>query len=155
VLSGPICFAVAARISPDVLIWIESRNDSFWLGASKRLQSPLRVAYLVSLAWIFIALARAPVVRLIHGVAPDNLFCCLGRQSLKVFTTAAIAAMVIEQIREPLLTSYPNLSQAFDVAAITIGFGAMICASRYPLALHMFNGFALGKIPKPLHGLRR
>ena len=36
----------------------------FWTGISKTLQSPLRVLYLVALAYLFIAYAKAPLVRL-------------------------------------------------------------------------------------------
>jgi hypothetical protein len=126
VLAGPVCFVFAARLSPDVLSWVEARDDSFWLGASKRFQSPLRVASLIAFIWLFIALARAPVVRLIHAVSPANIFCVLGRHSLQVYAAGAIGAVAFQQAFQPIVRSSPAGVAAADLAAIALGFGAMI-----------------------------
>jgi hypothetical protein len=98
VLAGPFAFVVLTRFSTDVLYWVDHRNDAFWTGASKSLQSPLRVLYMFALAYVFIAWRNAPVVRLVHQVGANNLLCRLGRRSLAVFASGAVLALASNQL---------------------------------------------------------
>ncbi len=97
VLSGPVCFTVLTRADPAVLDWVNARNDDFWTGASKSLQSPLRVGYMLALAYLFIAWRAAPVVRLIHRVAPSHVLSRLGRRSLEVFASGAVIVLAADR----------------------------------------------------------
>lgn len=92
----PVCIGLAARISPEVLAWVELRNEHFWTGASKSLQSPLRVIGLFALAYLVMAFPLAPIIRLIHGVSNRNFFAVLGRKSLEVFVLGALLALIAD-----------------------------------------------------------
>lgn len=98
VVLGYIVFLVIARTWPEGQAWLLARNDGFLLGASKTYQSPLRVLHTLSLVYIFMRCARAPVLRLIHGVAPGNVFARLGRRSAAVFMTGALIAAPANEI---------------------------------------------------------
>lgn len=98
VVAGYFVFLVLSQTWPDGQAWLMARNDMFWLGASKTYQSPLRVLHTLSLVYIFISCARAPVLRLVHNVGPDNVFARLGRQSLPVFMTGALIAVPANEI---------------------------------------------------------
>lgn len=122
VLAGPICFIFLTRLSPDVLLWVDTRNDYFWTGASKSLQSPLRVAYMLALAYLFIARRNAPVIRLIHAVPPSNFLTILGRRSLEVFAVGAVLALIADQLLWALFSH--DIVAAGSISAIAIE-GAM------------------------------
>ncbi|HSM52612.1 MAG TPA: OpgC domain-containing protein, partial [Erythrobacter sp.] len=77
---------------------VNMRNDFFWTGASKSLQSPLRVASLLAAAYLVVALRNAPLIRLVHEVSANNLFAILGRRSLEVFTLGAVLALIAERL---------------------------------------------------------
>ena len=86
------------RISPDIHLWLEARNHHFWTGASKSLQSPLRLLNLLALGYLVMAFAKAPLIRLLHGAKPENFLCRLGRRSLHVFAFGAIFALAVDQL---------------------------------------------------------
>lgn len=96
---------VVVRLWPAAADWAATRNDAFWLGASKTYQSPLRVLHVLALAYLVMALPRAPLIRLLHQVPRDHLLTRLGRRSLPVFTAGAIGAMLA--------------SEALDLAALS------------------------------------
>lgn len=98
VIGGSLLLTLGGHVSPDLFTWLETRNDRFWTGISKSLQSPLRVAYLLALTYLFIAYAKAPLVRLFHGFGANNLLCRLGRRSLEVFTFGAIYALAADNL---------------------------------------------------------
>ncbi|WP_332676649.1 OpgC domain-containing protein [Brevundimonas sp.] len=98
VVVGYVVFLVIARAWPEGQAWLLARNDSFLLGASKTYQSPLRVLHTLSLVYIFMSCARAPVLRLVHQVAPDNVFARLGRRSAAVFMTGALIALPANEL---------------------------------------------------------
>jgi hypothetical protein len=93
----PVGLALASRLHPSVLEWLDTRDDSFFLGASKTLQSPLRVLSLVCTAWLVMRFTSAPVVRLMHAAGPSNVLCHLGRKSLSVFALGAVLALAANQ----------------------------------------------------------
>lgn len=97
---------VVVRLWPAAADWAATRNDVFWLGASKTYQSPLRVLHVLALAYLVMALPRAPLIRLLHQVPRDNLLVRLGRRPLPVFTAGAIGAMLA--------------SEALDLAALSL-----------------------------------
>ncbi len=121
----PIGTGLLARVSPDVLAWTEMRNDLFWTGASKSLQSPLRVANLIAAAYLVVAARRAPVVRLIHGAAPGNLFVVLGRKSLEVFVLGAVLALLVERV----LWALDAGGIATAGSAASLGAELVLCAA--------------------------
>jgi hypothetical protein len=134
VLAGPLCFVVGSRLSPELLAWIDQRNDFFWTGASKSLQSPLRVSYMFALTYLVIALRKAPVMRLIHQVSPGNPLCRLGRRSLQVFTCGAILATAGNQLlwslfEQDLVPRGSAGALAVELAIAAIGFAAMLCVA--------------------------
>ncbi|MGU3360899.1 OpgC domain-containing protein [Methylobacterium sp. M6A4_1b] len=98
---------VLVRLWPPAADWAATRNDTFWFGASKTYQSPLRVLHVLALAYVVMALPRAPLIRLLHQVPYDHILTRLGRRSLPVFTAGAIGAVVA--------------SEALDLAAIPLG----------------------------------
>lgn len=98
VVVGYVVFLIIARTWPEAQAWLLTRNDGFLLGASKTYQSPLRVLHTLSLVYIFMRCAQAPVLRLIHDVAPENVFARLGRRSAPVFMTGALIAAPANEI---------------------------------------------------------
>ena len=98
VTGGSLLITLGGHVSADLFAWLEFRNDFFWTGISKTLQSPLRILYLGALAYVFIAYAKAPLVGLFHGLRADNMLCRLGRRSLEVFTFGAIFALVADNL---------------------------------------------------------
>ncbi|MDG2531700.1 OpgC domain-containing protein [Caulobacter endophyticus] len=89
---------LAAPQAPAVVAWAAGRNEHFWLGASKTFQSPLRVLHALSLVYLAIALARAPVLRLLHAVGADNVLTRLGRRSLPVFVASSVYATLANEL---------------------------------------------------------
>lgn len=83
---------------PAARAWLATRDEHFWLGASKSLMSPLRALHLLALVYLFVAYADAPVIRLVHAVRPSSFLAVLGRRSLPVFVTGAVLAVVGDEI---------------------------------------------------------
>ena len=98
VVGGYFAFLIVAQAWPEGQTWLLARNDEFWLGGSKTYQSPLRVLHTLSLVYIFMRGAQAPVLRLIHNVGPDNLFVRLGRRSAPVFLAGALVAVPANEL---------------------------------------------------------
>jgi hypothetical protein len=98
VAGGTLLLVLGPHASSAVQAWLDTRNEFFWTGISKSYQSPLRLLYLVALAYLFMAWRGAPLIRLFHNAAPDTLLCRLGRNSLQVFTFGAIFALAIDQL---------------------------------------------------------
>lgn len=83
---------------PDAQAWVDTRNDSFWLGGSKSLMSPLRVLHLSALAYLFVVFSDAPVLRLVHQAGPRSFLVVLGRRSLRVFVTGAVLSVAASEL---------------------------------------------------------
>lgn len=98
VVGATLVLVVGPFVSSDIQGWIEARNEEFWTGASKSFQSPLRVLYLFSLAYLFVAFPKAPVFRLLHSAPPHGLLNQFGRNSLEVFAVGAVLAVAIDQV---------------------------------------------------------
>jgi hypothetical protein len=94
--------------------WVDGRNEHFWLGSSKKYESPLRLFHLLSLVYIVAAFPKAPLIRLIHEVRRDNILARLGRRSLQVFTFSAVYALLANEI----LFFVQDLQGARSLAAI-------------------------------------
>ncbi|MFN3547316.1 MAG: OpgC domain-containing protein [Mesorhizobium sp.] len=94
----PVGLALASSVDQTVLEWLDKRDEHFLFGASKTLQSPLRILSLVCAAYLLMRFTGAPVVRLLHGVGPANVLCHLGRRSLSVFALGAVLALAANQI---------------------------------------------------------
>lgn len=127
----PFGLVGASRLDPAVLEWLNGRDEHFLLGASKTLQSPLRVLSLACAAYAIMRFAKAPVVRLLHEVSASNLFCRLGRNSLRVFAAGAVLALAIEQVlmvahlrSGVALGSIPAV--ALEALLVMCGFLAMV-----------------------------
>lgn len=101
---------VVLRVWPAAQDWFATRNDHFWLGASKTYQSPLRLLHVLALAYLVLALREAPVVRLLHRVPRDHVLVRLGRHSLPVFALGAIGALLVG---EGLDLAVPLFGQAW------------------------------------------
>lgn len=121
----PVGIAQIGHNSPDVLAWFETRNDFFWTGASKSLQSPLRIANLFAVTYLVIALARAPVMRLLHSVSNTNLFVVLGRKSLDVFMLGAMLSLIAERAQWMLAAS--NIAPLASPPAIAAEIILCLC----------------------------
>lgn len=83
---------------PEARAWVDTRDDSFWLGASKSMMSPLRMLHLLALVYLFVAFSDAPVIRLIHRADPGSFLAVLGRRSLPVFVTGAVLAETANEL---------------------------------------------------------
>lgn len=94
----PVGLALASTVDPTVSTWLDSRDEHFLTGASKTLQSPLRILSLVCAAYLVMRFTTAPVVRLLHDVGPSNMLCHLGRKSLSVFALGAVLALAANQV---------------------------------------------------------
>lgn len=109
--------------------WVDTRNEHFWLGASKSYQSPLRVLHMLSLAYLFLAYPHAPVIRLIHGVGPGNGLARLGRRSLQVFAFSAVFAVAITEVVNLVNIHTGTASPAAiatEIALVAIGLVLMM-----------------------------
>lgn len=95
---GYVVLIWAAVWIPELQAWAATRNDSFWLGASKALQSPLRVLHALALIYVFTAYRDAPVLRLVHAAKADHPLARLGARSLPVFTASAIFAIPANEL---------------------------------------------------------
>jgi hypothetical protein len=114
---------------PAAQAWFETRNDHFWLGGSKTYQSPARVLHALAVVYVFIACAKAPVIRLFHEVEAGNVLCRLGRASLPVFAFGAIAAVVADEIVYSANLSFGARSLrsiAIELTVVALAFAIMI-----------------------------
>lgn len=131
VLAGSALAAVVgARLGPDVVHWFETRNDVFWTGGSKTLQSPLRVLSLLALVWLFLSRPGAPLIRLLHAARPGSFLCRLGRRSLQVFAFGAVYALTIDEVLRVLimhgLAGHASVAALLvEVAGIALGLAVM------------------------------
>lgn len=133
IVVGYIAFLWLAQVSPEAQAWLTTRNENFWLGASKTYQSPLRVLHLLSLAYIFVALPKAPILRLIHGVSSDNLLVRLGRRSLPVFVFGAIAAPFASEMVHLANRTWGTASLpavGIELALVAVGIAGMARIAR-------------------------
>lgn len=124
---------VLVRLWTPAAHWAAARNDAFWLGASKTYQSPLRLLHLLALAYVVMALPRAPLIRLLHRVPPDHLLSRLGRRSLPVFTAGAIGAVVASEVLNLAAVSLgdawlPMLLLEAGMIALFVGIALRIAA---------------------------
>jgi len=131
VLAGTWLLVVGDRLSPDIHAWLETRNDRFWTGASKSYQSPLRLLNLAASVYLVAALPRAPVIRLLHRVRPDNMLCRLGRRSLDVFAFGAVFALAVDQLLWNLIAAgmtAPGAAAAVmtELALVALGLWLML-----------------------------
>lgn len=78
--------------------WILTRHEHFWIGASKTYQSPLRLLHVLSLAYLVMALPKAPLIRLLHAAQPNQFLPRLGRSSLPVFALGAVGAVLADEV---------------------------------------------------------
>lgn len=97
-LAGSLVFLMLSPLWPSAQDWIAMRNDRFWFGASKTYLSPLRVLHVLALAYLVMALPKAPLIRMLHQVRRDHGLARLGRRSLRVFTMGAVAAVVASEL---------------------------------------------------------
>ncbi len=149
VLSGPICATILARISPEVLSWTDTRNDYFWTGASKTLQSPLRVAYMLALVYLVAVLQRAPLIRLFHESTAQSMLSRLGRNSLEVFAAGAVMALAADHFLWFLFSN--GIVQQNSGPAILIETGILvagICAMVRIAETETMRFSAIGPIVK-------
>lgn len=125
---GYILVAVAVVPQwPAAQDWFQFRNESFWLGGSKTLQSPARLLHLMIFVYLFVVLRDAPVVRLFYAVTGDNPLCRLGRASLPVFAFGAIAAVVINEVIYLVARDHGLRSvQAIAAEVVLIAFSCAI-----------------------------
>ncbi len=122
---------VGGRYFPEVHVWLDQRNDAFWSGASKTLQSPVRVASLFAATYLVAVCTDAPLIRLLHAVRADNVLCRLGRQSLQVFSLGAVLAFLIDHYiwylyQEQNIALYGVRYLAVELLLIVTGILAMI-----------------------------
>lgn len=135
-LAGSLAFLMLAPLWPSAQDWIATRNDRFWFGASKTYLSPLRVLHVLALAYLVMALPKAPLIRMLHQVRRDHGLARLGRRSLQVFTIGALAAVVA--------------SELLDLAALRLN-GAWFPVMLLEAALiGLFVGLAL-RLARPRH----
>lgn len=124
-----LSIAVVAHILPDLQDWYRTRNDFFWTGGSKTLQSPLRVLSLFALVWVFLRFPHAPVLRLLHEAGPDALLSRLGRRPLPVFCYGAVFSLLIDQVLRLLIATgriTPTSPASVLVEAIGIAAGLAV-----------------------------
>ncbi|WP_019904754.1 OpgC domain-containing protein [Methylobacterium sp. 77] len=135
-LAGYLIFATwVVRISPSALEWAESRNTSFWFGASKTYQSPLRVLHVLTLAYVVAAMPRAPLIRLLHQMRPDHPLCRLGRNSIVVFTIGAVASVAA--------------SETLHIASIVLADALLVKIAIEIVLIGAFIRLALCMSPRP------
>jgi len=79
---------------PSAADWAATRNEHFWTGASKTLQSPIRVANLAAVTFLVLALPRLPLMRLFHQAKASDFLPRLGAHSLDVFSFGAVFALI-------------------------------------------------------------
>ncbi|GJD38675.1 MULTISPECIES: OpgC domain-containing protein [Methylobacterium] len=128
----PMLAAIVIRVSPDALEWAEHRNASFWFGASKTYQSPLRFLHVMALAYVVAAAPRAPLIRLLYRMGPDHPLSRLGRNSLLVFTVGAVAAVAVSEMLHLVrihVTDVLAARIAIELALTGIFIRAALCLS--------------------------
>lgn len=125
-VAGPVCAIILTRVSPDVVAWVDTRNDFFWTGASKTFQSPLRISFMLALAYLFVNFRSAPLIRLFHQATADSVLSRLGRKSLEVFSAGAIMALAADHFLWFLFSS--EIVRPNSVPAILIELGITTAA---------------------------
>ena len=136
-VTGPICAVLLARWSPEAAEWIAHRNELFWTGASKSLQSPLRVAYMGALVYACVAFRHAPVIRLLHAAGPESVLARLGRSSLEVFAAGAVMALALDQalwvlVLYELAPIGSPASLAVEIVLMALAVRLMVCIADDP-----------------------
>ncbi|MCK2054582.1 MULTISPECIES: OpgC domain-containing protein [unclassified Methylobacterium] len=124
-----IIVVVLGNIWPAVHQWVTTRNDHFWLGASKTYQSPLRVLHVLALAYLVMALPNAPLIRLLHQMPRNHLLARLGCRSLPVFTGGALGSVIA--------------SEGLDLAAIPLSGAWLPMLLLEASAIALFVALAL------------
>lgn len=133
-LAGALMFLLAVvPYWQAALDWSLSRNDHFLSGASKTFQSPLRILHILALCYLMLACRHWPVIRLFHAVRADSVLCKLGRNSLPVFATSAVLAVIGDSAiaNAGLLGGSQALSKvAIEVLVVALGLAAMYKAAE-------------------------
>ncbi len=133
-LAGTLLFLLAAvPNSQAALDWSLARNDQFLTGASKTFQSPLRVLHILALCYVMLACRHWPVIRLFHAARADGVLCKLGRNSLPVFATSAVLAVVGDTAiaNAGLLGGSTGFGKvAIEVLVVALGLAAMYGAAE-------------------------
>jgi hypothetical protein len=124
-LIGSFVFsAYICRVYQPAMDWAVTRNDQFLAGASKSLQSPLRVVSILALTYVFIACRDWPVIRLFHQTRETALLAKMGRHSLPVFATGAILAVM----GDTLLVNAIGYRGGYDVVVVATEAAIVVCA---------------------------
>lgn len=142
---------------PQGQAWAAERNDHFWLGSSKKYESPLRLFHLLSLVYIVAAFPKAPVIRLIHEVGRDNILARLGRRSLQVFTFGAVYALLANEILffvQGLQGRRSLAAIGLELALVAGGLAIMrlIADRRWPLGAPAARSSTQPAVPAPNPG---
>lgn len=149
----PIVMAIGVENSRELGVWLSERNNHFWFGASKTLQSPLRLLSLICLVYVFVAHRDAPIIRLFYRIDIDHFLCRLGRRSLDVFVVGALLAIINEWSLWALLTIQSPALRTIscfmcEVTFIVAGVRIMLLVADRP---HSF--FAARSKPRTSHAL--
>lgn len=136
----PLLTTVGMAISSDLNAWVATRNEHFWLGASKSLQSPMRILSLVSLTYLFVAYRDAPILRLFHNVSETNPLSRIGRRSLDVFVVGALLTIFNEWSLWVLLSIESPIPQMparilWEMLCVTIGVWIMLYVADHRLGI--------------------
>lgn len=125
VIIGSFVFAAyICRVYQPAMDWAVTRNDEFLSGASKSLQSPLRVANILALTYIFAVCKGWPVIRLFHQARETSYLAKMGRNSLPVFATGAVLAV----IGDTLLVNAIGYRGGYDLMAVATEATVVVCA---------------------------
>jgi hypothetical protein len=125
VVIGSFVFAAyICRVYQPAMDWAVTRNDRFLSGASKSLQSPLRVANILALTYLFAVCKGWPVIRLFHQAQEASYLAKMGRNSLPVFATGAVLAV----IGDTLLVNAINYRGGYDFIAVATEATVVVCA---------------------------
>jgi hypothetical protein len=128
-LGGILLLSFGSHV-PEIAAWLEVRNEHFWTGISKTLQSPLRLLHLAAVVGCVVALRDAPLIRLIHGAGPDGFLSRVGRRSLEVFVLGAVLAPLVDQILWGLAQTHGLVLRSasaivIEIAAMALALAAM------------------------------
>lgn len=139
-LLAPLLSTVGMGISPELNNWVATRNEHFWLGASKSLQSPMRILSLIGLAYLFVAYRDAPILRLFHSVSETNPLTRIGRRSLEVFVVGALLTLFNEWSMWALLSIESPVPQMparilWEMLCVTVGVWIMLWVADHGPAI--------------------
>jgi hypothetical protein len=149
---GYLVLLYAIPFWPAADAWAQTREDHFWFGSSKALESPVRVLHLLSLVYIFTVLPKAPLLRLVHQTRPNALLARLGRKSLPVFTFTAIYTALVDEILHQISRRYGQLSVSticFEVILVTIALLIMFCIATERTRMQLSPPRETGAAPSP------